>query len=95
MKSRVTKAFKFAIGGNLVVDVKPGAIVEGRCAEVAIAEKWGEPLEEKPVAPPQPTPTPEGPALVEAEPSEEAVEMQPVEPTPVGAPKAFGKRKGR
>lgn len=44
MKAKVTKGFKFAVGGNHVIDVEAGAIVEGRCAEVALAEKWGEPV---------------------------------------------------
>lgn len=44
MKARVTQAFKFAHEGVRVVVVPVGAVVTGRCAEVALQEGWGEPL---------------------------------------------------
>lgn len=45
MKARVTKAFRFAVDGNHVINVDVGAIVHGRCAEVALQQGWGVPPE--------------------------------------------------
>lgn len=42
MQVKITKGFKFAREGLYVVEVEPGQIVTGRCAEVALNEKWGE-----------------------------------------------------
>lgn len=89
MRVEVTSEFKFARDGIHVVDVAVGAIVEGRCAEVALLLGKGHelapdtsPLASVPVAekvvvvlPPPPVPELAPPAIA------------PVTPAAVEAPK--------
>lgn len=56
MKAKITTAFKFAIDGIRVVEVHLDEEVTGRCAEVAIQEGWGVPVDTQP---PAPSPSPE------------------------------------
>lgn len=88
MKAKITQAFRFAVGGLHVVDVSVGDVVDGRCAEVALQEKWGLPAD----APPPPAPAPV------------AVPPPPPAPAPVASDTAAlkdwtaakgGKKKGR
>jgi hypothetical protein len=51
MKVRVTKAFRWAREGIHVVDIHVDDVVDGRAAEIALAEGWGREVEAESAAP--------------------------------------------
>lgn len=51
MKVQITKAFRWARDGIYVEDVHVGDVVDGRPAEIALAEGWGVEFGPAPAAP--------------------------------------------
>ena len=51
MKAKVTKAFKYAVGGIRLVDVNVGDVVEDDCAFQAVSSGWGDEIGEEKAKP--------------------------------------------
>jgi hypothetical protein len=75
MKVTITKAFRWAREGIYVVDLRVGDVVEGRPADIALAEGWG-----REVRGPAPA------SIEDAPPPAAPPEQPPAQPEPRGEP---------